>query len=643
MTAAAHAITLVELMLDGGMVPVYLSSHAYRSKLTDTIGARQYLPLLVGDTTYGWRVSCVLWSQRTTTGIGDVAIANPGGRYDYLLDSRYRDASCIIRIVRHRASWDTAKLVTWCLIDKISRRGPEIVIKLKARDAQLDRPAQDRSYTDIDTSLDYLEGQMVPVCLGRVRQVEPVTLSPVSLLFECNDSYISQVENVYSGGSLATPPPSGDWDYYGNRQGFAMTVPPSARVTVDMEGFCHLDKSPITTEGEFYRPSAWTGATPTGWSITGTSGSANSVTQVGSVGCRWLADGNPSFLPTLSRSSGLLVANDWYVIVGNVAHRALGRIRVLTSSGGIGFIDQEGWFGFRFRAGASTNFILRVPSGEACDIVLSDIAIYRINPTIFPNTVTGLAEHLALVRGGFRHDEIDTTQWGAAGLPTGTIGYYTKQSPSVRTILDEVMASVTGWHWVGLDGKLRLGRLVAPDIDDALLHIDRTNAAAYPDVQPDLAPGLSDGYAGGRNFSPYREEELAGITFEDRPPFMAKHRWIRRTRGLAVEYAHARGADPIETLFYDAADVAAESARVVALYNDARWFVDVPVCLPSAEDALDLQPGSVVSIDRRLLDQVKYRRLSQSALDDDVDRIPLLVLGASCATRSNVVTLNCWR
>ena len=54
--------------------------------------------------------------------------------------------------------------------------------------------------------------------------------------------------------------------------------------------------------------------------------------------------------------------------------------------------------------------------------------------------------------------------------------------------------------------------------------ISSLNLAAYPTWAPDLAPGLSSVFGGQVVWSPYSQQELAGITYEDQQHFMTDAR-----------------------------------------------------------------------------------------------------------------------
>jgi len=202
---------------------------------------------------------------------------------------------------------------------------------------------------------------------------------------------------------------------------------------------------------------------------------------------------------------------------------------------------------------------------------------------------------------------------------------------TVRDAVQQVLDSFSGWMFPGVEGRIEFGRLALPSGIPAL-RLSDLNILGIPRYKPDLAPGLSDTVAAQRNWSPYSDAELAGITYPNRPPFMAAYRSKRRgasAGSLARQYTHAIGAPAIPSLFATDAAAAQEADRVTALYSAGNLgFWEVDVALPSALDAALIQPGLVVELDDPLFAQ-------------DEGKIAAVV-GVGGRYRSNVVKLIVW-
>ena len=110
-----------------------------------------------------------------------------------------------------------------------------------------------------------IEGDRIPVVLGRVWQHEPVLTHPNDLLFQITDAGIYAIDEVLSGGSIANPPDSSqeDWDYASLRAGFRMSIDPSARITVNCNGIRALS-DPIAFS-QFSDATEWSSDGPLGW------------------------------------------------------------------------------------------------------------------------------------------------------------------------------------------------------------------------------------------------------------------------------------------------------------------------------------------------------------------------------------------
>jgi hypothetical protein len=203
-------------------------------------------------------------------------------------------------------------------------------------------------------------------------------------------------------------------------------------------------------------------------------------------------------------------------------------------------------------------------------------------------------------------------------------------SETVRDTVARIMDSVCGWFYPDPSGRIRFGRLRLPS-GPPVLTIDASNMSSRPNWQPDLAPGLSDTWAGARNWSPYSDGELAGITYPNRPPFRAEFREKRQSASAeryARPYTHALGAEHIETYLYNGADVASNADRVGALYEAARGVWTVDVALPSASDANLIRCDQIVS-------------LSDPSFGVDDGKLALIV-GVAGRYRSNLLTLTLW-
>src|SRR5690606_10184168 len=152
---------------------------------------------------------------------------------------------------------------------------------------------------------------------------------------------------------------------------------------------------------------------------------------------------------------------------------------------------------------------------------------------------------------------------------------------------------------------------------------------AHPIYRDDLAPGLSDVFSGQVVWSPYSEQELAGITHEDKQHFMTDARLkLKGSSALHRFYRDRVGAEPYRTVFDDEADLQYQADRITALYSRKRGFWHCTVAL----DTPVLAASSTLGTHVRLSDPDVFG-------PNDLDGI---VVGVEGQYRNNVVALTIW-
>jgi hypothetical protein len=220
----------------------------------------------------------------------------------------------------------------------------------------------------------------------------------------------------------------------------------------------------------------------------------------------------------------------------------------------------------------------------------------------------------------------------AAEIDDGaTLGAVFTGRQTVAEALDFVLSAVCGYYYTTPTGAIAFGRLEDADTPPRI-DVTRDQLLSWPTVMPDMAERLSDRWAAGKNWTPYDEADLAGITFPDRPPLKAQHRHV--VTGASAEqyartYTHAIGAPPIETPIYGAADAQALADRVSALYTRERVFVSFDYLARDAIEAATLRPGM-------------YARLSAPEFPDSVRDQDALIVATSHELRTLTVRVTCW-
>ncbi|CAN7388632.1 hypothetical protein LJR143_002174 [Pseudoxanthomonas sp. LjRoot143] len=199
-----------------------------------------------------------------------------------------------------------------------------------------------------------------------------------------------------------------------------------------------------------------------------------------------------------------------------------------------------------------------------------------------------------------RADEGAWSLEDAAAIDAATgyagIGYYTRESVSVREVLSAILPSYGAWWWEDAEGVLRFSRVTDPaaHVGDLAFDLSEDDLEGDLVVTPDLAPNLTRRMA----YRPNAQALGAGDFVTDLVDVPASRRaelsslyrgQVYSALPLAPQYAHADAADPFSSVFWRKEDAQAEIDRVVGLYAVPRM-----VCQVRARDVdLSISPGQV--------------------------------------------------
>jgi hypothetical protein len=561
-------VLLAEFHFNGGFERRYVATDTWYSKTSDSIGMREYLARITEEPTLRTMITCILWGGTSATTVGAMTLVDIDGRLMEWLGLETRDSECVLRLTFKGQSYDDSMRIARCIVDEVRKIDGGLQVTLRGRDTLLDKQLQSMVYDD-SVPNEALVGTALPVALGYMNQIEPVVYDRTSLEYRLTDCGQLGITSVRSGGSAATGPGVLDqWDYNTEFTGFVMDVQPGARVLCDAGGGAGVGVDLVaaaTAESRFDVPSNWTAGLPNGWddSVVGTP--AYTISEVSGVGLRFSGTSEVGESRTL-RLTGQVGAGGWYLLVGKVARNNGGALKLLNSDF---VIDHEGEFSTIWYEDSETDIQISHDPAQlgALDVTLTYLYAFSMDSSI--ESMTNMIEHLAIARGAFLREEIDTTTYLLSEVDDPVVGLYNKAGLTVREAVNRTMDSVTGWSWVGPDGVLRIGRLRIPNhVATPALTASRLNiVGAYPVFTPDDAPGLSDTYAGKRNWTQYTEEELAGITYTDQGPFMVDFRLKQKTAiALRRAYRHAIGAPPVTTYSQEALALQGEADRVGDIY-----------------------------------------------------------------------------
>ncbi len=214
---------------------------------------------------------------------------------------------------------------------------------------------------------------------------------------------------------------------------------------------------------------------------------------------------------------------------------------------------------------------------------------------------------------------------------SAVVGGVFRDGDTIAEAVSYMLSAVTGWYYVDARGAIAFGRLTDVDTAPIFGTIPTSRLASLPDIGLDPAQRLSNRWAGGRNWRPYTDAELAGITYPDRPPFTAENKHTVTASAsprYASHYTHAIGAEPVQTSLHARADVQAEADRVAAFYTRPRRIIECAYIADSEAVAATIAPGLVMQLDAAEFGELQGSRG--------------LIIGVAGNFRTRVVTLTMW-
>ncbi|NKE43377.1 hypothetical protein HB662_01205 [Roseomonas frigidaquae] len=210
--------------------------------------------------------------DRGTTGgrsrieYGELVLANPDGAYDRLLDYGFDARRVTVRVGQEGAPFPAAfPVVLVCTAERIIGEGATLTLRLRTRQAELDRPIQRNRYggtnslpDGLDGTPDDLQGRARPLVFGQVANITPLQVNTARLIWQVNDGSVQDIPAVYDGGFALTrgadyadqadmeanPPASGTYRAWLGGGYFALGDSPAGEVTADaVQGASAADRS----------------------------------------------------------------------------------------------------------------------------------------------------------------------------------------------------------------------------------------------------------------------------------------------------------------------------------------------------------------------------------------------------------------
>lgn len=248
----------------------------------------------------------------------------------------------------------------------------------------------------------------------------------------------------------------------------------------------------------------------------------------------------------------------------------------------------------------------------------------------YVDTAAGIVSRILTQRCGVSGGDIDSASVSALAAAAGyECGLYVTGETTRQQAIDAVLASVGGWLAPDRAGLWQVGRLAAPsgtpvyEFGDA--QILRLETLAPRDAEAGLPVWRVK--LRGLPYAEFSRTDLAGAVSEaDKARLLQP--WREATaEDSSVQTKHLLAPEMVrDTAIQDAADLATEAARLLALHKVRRDFVEVRVALTEDSAAVDL--GDVV--------RLTTPRLGYGSGRDFV------VVGIDADGRRNRLTLQLW-
>lgn len=445
----AHRILLAELqpydVNAAATTTVYMASEYYITEPSDSPANQLYYGVIEGDVFFQREMFAGdKAGGATSVDRGLLTIINtkePGGssRFDAWLDPdqyTWEGRTATLYLIEKGAAHSTKTQIYSGKLSGIDYQKNRIMFKLKSNAYLLDTLLQNNRFagTGGDEGGSELTGLPKPVCFGRCRNVEPVTLDASNLVYQLHDGEIQEIEAVRD-------------------KGVALTLDATVGTGGDVGDYATLAAASIGS-GKYATCLAEgliaTGSIPTGRITVDVKGSTLGGTYSATAG-DIMAYVVQTYTNLSSIDSAALAALDtafpydmgYYNSIQDV--NVLDVLDVLKDSYG-------GWYGIN-RAGAFDAGLFTVPATAALDIAESDIeddsmtrepvmqVAYRVKVNYRKNWAVQTGDELAGSVGESDRALYSKEYLGTTAEDTGTL---TKYPEAVEYVMDTALYDSAG-------------------------------------------------------------------------------------------------------------------------------------------------------------------------------------------------------
>ncbi len=467
-----------------------------------------------------------------------------------------------------------------------------------------------------------------PLCLGKALNTDPVIVDTALGYNDVHDGAIFAVDAVSDQGD----PDVVTVDYTLRDNGFDRVFPPVGKGAATIRGGVKLGA--VLFSESF---SAWSAGAfdpnPTGWTVSGESGSGERVYERTSGRCAIRKSGGGTAV-YLERNIAL-ISGTKYVCVANCTYWSMGAIEFRTATGAgvqssvlfsLDSSKRDGVHSFCFTPAVShTHLRIRIEASVTAEAEFESIAVY---PATLIEQLEDWITEIAVTRAGLLTADLDSTSIAAmnALLPY-KLGYYNRDTVMRRQLLVETMNSFCGWIGPDRLNKLSVGRLQEPSSTPVLT---LTEDDLFDDWarEPDRAPKLTLAIGAARNWTRHTDADFAGaVPATTKALLRAEYQAVCRALGVVDPmYTHAESAAVFGTILQDAADGQALADHLRVFYRKLRFWYQGSASIETTA-AIGLKRGDTV-----LIELPKF---------GFPNGIPLVVRRIELGWRKQVVNLKC--
>lgn len=527
------------------------STLPYITKSTDSPANTIYEPRILNDIEYSRDLGLWIWGDsRTSTSIGFLEIADPEGKYDYLMMTNCRDLRLTIYQVGEGDAYSTKTLLATLIIDKVeyvangSKR-----FYLRDRSTALDIPILNSTYSTAipNTSL---QGKPRPFGYGILNWVEPQPVDLVNLIYDLGDvnrrnvaSYRDQGLIVSTFAETAIP--------LAEVNGFRRTTAPAGVQTIQGLTVRKVAQTIAAAQGSEF--TNWTADNPDGWTVTETAPN-NIVTQTVAGQARFVSNGAATV--QILNNHGVASSGDervyWEI---EVSARVSGRLQVMVGGFNVQTIQEVGFYkGMYIFSPGTTDFAIRVPAGETADISINYARVWRsVRTDIFHYAL----ENLLFDKGGLTSADVVSADYNTVSIdfqngthsnPNAVTDYFDSQTNVSDAVTSLLGTYLCGWY-IDSSFKFRVVPWRLPLSGDvSQFTFDRSNIVKDSlSIEFDELAGLATVIRWGKNQRVLSDAEFAGAV-------SAADRAALREEFQSLTSANSRIADCYKSAigrFYD--------------------------------------------------------------------------------------------